>query len=114
MYIRYRKEYGKENTYEVKIDYSGEIILDESKPYFGDDSNGNIGRIYYVDCTTGEIIGGRNYGNLDVTIEGEYMENGESRMSTKNIFFDITTGEKVAERNFNHSQEIIDEFMKKN
>lgn len=102
------------NTYEVKIDYSGEIIIDESKPYSGDDSNGNIGRIYYVDCTTGEIIGGRNYGNFDVTIEGEYMENGESRMATKNIFYDVTTGEKVAERNFNYSQEVIDNFMKKN
>lgn len=102
------------NTYEVKIDYSGEIILDESKAYLGDDDNGNIGRIYYVDCTTGEIIGGRNYGSSDVTIEGEYMENGESRMATKNIFFDVTTGEKVAERNFNYSQEVIDEFMKKN
>ncbi len=101
------------NTYEVKIDYSGEIILDESKPYMGDDYNGNIGRIYYVDCTTGEIIGGRNYGTLDTTIEGEFMENGEAKMATKNIFFDITTGEKVAERNFNYSQEIIDEFMKK-
>lgn len=102
------------NTYEVKIDYSGEIILDESKEYLGDDSNGNIGRIYYVDCTTGEIIGGRNYGSLDVTIEGEYMENGESRMATKNIFYDVVTREKVAERNFNYSQEVIDEFMKKN
>lgn len=101
------------NTYEVKIDYSGEIILDESKEYSGDDSNGNIGRIYYVDCTTGEIIGGRNYGNFDVTLEGEYMENGELRMATKNIFYDVTTGEKVAERNFNYSQEVIDEFMKK-
>lgn len=102
------------NTYEVKIDYSGEIILDESKEYLGDDSSGNIGRIYYVDCTTGEIIGGRNYGSLDVTIEGEYMENGESRMATKNIFYDVVTREKVAERNFNYSQEVIDEFMKKN
>lgn len=102
------------NTYEVKVDYAGEIIIDESKAYSADDSNGSIGRIYYVDCTTGEIIGGRNYGSLDVTIEGEYMENGESKMATKNIFFDITTGEKVAERNFNYSQEVIDEFMKKN
>lgn len=101
------------NTYEVKIDYSGEIILDETKPYFGDDSNGNIGRIYYVDCTTGEIIGGRNYGDFDITIEGEFIENGESRMATKNIFFDVTTGEKVAERNFNYSQELIENFMKK-
>lgn len=101
------------NTYEVKIDYSGEIILDQNDTYSGDDSNGNIGRIYYVDCTTGEIIGGRNYGTLDVTIEGEYMENGESTMATKNIFYDVTTGEKVAERNFNYSQEVIDEFMKK-
>ncbi len=101
------------NTYEVKIDYAGEIILDESKAYTGDDSDGNIGRIYYVDCTTGEIIGGRNYGSFDTTVEGEYMENGESKMATKNIFYDVTTGEKVAERNFNYSQEVIDEFMKK-
>lgn len=97
------------NTYEVKIDYSGEIPTE-----VGDTANGNIGRIYYVDCTTGEIIGGRNYGNFDVTLEGEFIENGESRMATKNIFYDVTTGEKIAERNFNHSQEVIDEFMKKN
>lgn len=127
-YIRHQEENGSghtynqyyypektiRNTYEVKIDYSGEIILDESKEYLGDDSNGNIGRIYYIDCTTGEIIGGRNYGGLDVTIDGEYMENGESRMATKNIFYDVVTGEKVAERNFNYSQEVIDQFMKKN
>ncbi len=102
------------NTYEVTIDYSGERVIDENTPYTSNGHNGSFGRIYYVDCTTGEIIGGRNYGYNELNIEGEYMENGESRMTTKNIFFDITTGEKVAEQNYNYSQEIIDNFMKNN
>ncbi len=102
----YYDKYYVRNTYEVVIiyDVEGEKNVDTT--------GGGLGRVYYVDATTGEILGGRNLDSRnDIIIENDYLFDEEDNYTAyKTTYYDAKTKEIIYERNFELSEEMKKQF----
>lgn len=92
----YYDKYYLRNTYEVIIFYD----IDKKDPYAGGAYNGWLGKVYYVDATTGEILGGRELSTLsgDIEQENEYLfDEDDNYTCYKTNYYDGKTKELIYE-----------------
>lgn len=101
----YYDKYYVRNTYEVVIFYEYE----ENQP---DLSKCDLGRVYYIDATTGEILGGRNISSMtDIDIENDYLFDEEDNYTCyKTTYYDSKTKEKLYEYEYELSDEMKAQF----
>lgn len=101
----YYDKYYVRNTYEVVIYYECE----GNQP---DLWNGDLGRVYYIDATTGEILGGRIISAVtDIDIENDYLFDEEDNYTCyKTTYYDSKTREKIYEYEHELSDEMKSQF----
>lgn len=92
----YYDKYYVRNTYEIIIIYD----VEKKDPYDGGPYNGWLGKVYYVDATTGEILGGRELSSLnnDIILENEYLfDEDDNYTCYKTNYYDGKTRELIYE-----------------
>lgn len=103
----YYDKYYVRNTYEVVIGYEIEadakLSIDEADLF---------GRIYYIDATTGEILGGRAFStSSDIRMEKEYLfDEDDNYTCYKATYYDQKTCEKIWEYEYELSDEMKAQF----
>ncbi len=104
----YYDKYYVRNTYEVVIIY--EVSKDEvSNMGFLDKL---LGKVYYIDATTGEILGGRPLSMFsDMRIENDYLFDEEDNyICYKSTYYDKKTGERIYEDDKELNEELKSKF----
>lgn len=103
----YYDKYYVRNTYEVVIMY--EIDEDEKLEMNIEEK---FGKVYYIDATTGEILGGRTLNTFsDIRIENDYLFDEEDNYTCyKTTYYDKKTNEKIWEYERELSDEIKAQF----
>lgn len=92
----YYDKYYIRNTYEVVLIYD----VEEKDSYDGGAYNGWLGKVYYIDATTGEILGGRELSSLnnDIILENEYLfDEDDNYTCYKTNYYDGKTKELIYE-----------------
>lgn len=105
----YYDKYYIRNVYEVTIIYdvkNGEI---NEKDILSDE----LGKVYYIDVTTGEILGGRNLrsDSEDIEIVNDYLFDEEDNYTVyKTTYYDAKTGEIIYVREYDLPEEAKNRF----
>lgn len=94
------------NTYEVAIIYE----IGENENPCGDTEK--LGKVYYIDSTTGEILGGREASMwTDIEIENEYLfDKDDNYTVSKATYYSKKTGEKLWEYDYEFTDEMKAKF----
>lgn len=94
------------NTYEVAVYYE---IPKDTESFGGTE---NLGKVYYIDATTGEILGGRDFSVwTDIEIENEYLfDEDDNYTVSKTIYYHQKTREIIWEQNYEFTDEMKAKF----